>query len=89
MKNVFLFIVLGLFTVGCEIAAEIGPNGAAECSPGNYMHCEAQWSCEGDDGFDNYDLEFITEIECLSYCVEAEDCVCFGEFCDLQHIVTN
>ena len=84
MKNVFLFIVLGLFTIGCEIAAELGPNAAAECSPGNYMYCEeAQWSCEGDDGFDNYDLVFYTEDECLADCVEAEDCVCFGDICDL------
>ena len=83
MKNTLLILVLGLFTIGCEIAAELGPNAAAECSPGNYIHCEAQWSCEGKDIFENHDFDYYTEDECLAYCVEAEDCVCFGEFCDL------
>ena len=54
MKNVFLFIVLGLFTVGCF---EDNPLGLID--PDGYGEIQGMWKCPHQEWF------FETEEDCI------------------------
>ena len=69
MKNIFLFIILGLITIGCEEAHTI------MSSAGGSDDCEYWQDCDdGDDWIcaETYEDEpwwvYDTEESCLQYC---------------------
>lgn len=81
MKNVFLFIVLGLFTIGCESPLGPGDDDGGYIVSNHYFRIEC-WSEENwwveDTSYDNL---WTTEEECeevLSTYIDIlqQDCYC-------------
>jgi hypothetical protein len=72
MKNTFLIIILGLFTVGCLDYAPLNPDSG----DGVFYGYTSDWGCPSNPGhsYDNEESceEYYCDVEC--YCFNPDEC---------------